>query len=652
MKAAADVRDDMWGWEPTKERVLLVGVGGQKGDERADQYGMEASLAELAQLADTAGLEVVGTVTQRLRAPHPGTYVGKGKLGELRRACGLPSDATKAEASAEEEEEEEEPDDAFFDDDDASASSDDPSTSASAFSSDFSVWDEDAELERETLCRDPEEPPSVETVIFDSELTPRQARNLSAALDDRVAVCDRTMLILDIFGQRARTAEGQLQVEMASLEYQLPRLTRMWSHLERQAGGAGGQGQVKGMGEKQIEIDKRLLRDRATFLRKKLDKVSTHRELYRERRAAAPVPVVALVGYTNAGKSSLLNALTESQSASSPKAVLAEDKLFATLDPTTRRVRLPDGKTVLATDTVGFIQRLPTNLVAAFRATLEEIKESSLLLHVVDVSSPLADAQIRAVDQVLDELGARDLPRLVVWNKCDALPDDGDVVKKNDDGSGGNAFSFPGAERDEHDDDDDDPLDDDASEEALEAADDASEEALEAAGLEPRADSSLERSLEPGAPRVPAWIASAARRRGAVATSARTGAGVDVLAREIQRQLVRHSMVFINVLLPYEEGKLLGEIRRVGVVETERYGDDGVFVAAHVPPPAAARLRKFAGSPSPSSETDAADTDPITSDVSETTAWSAEEEAELARLLLEEEAREAAETRETRRARG
>lgn len=644
MKAAADVRDDMWGWEPTKERVLLVGVGGQKGDERADQYGMEASLAELAQLADTAGLEVVGTVTQRLRAPHPGTYVGKGKLGELRRACGLPSDATNAEASAEEEEEEEEPDDAFFDDDDAFASSDEKnaSTSASAFSSDFSVWDEDAEAlaERETLCRDPEEPLSVETVIFDSELTPRQARNLSAALDDRVAVCDRTMLILDIFGQRARTAEGQLQVEMASLEYQLPRLTRMWSHLERQAGGAGGQGQVKGMGEKQIEIDKRLLRDRATFLRKKLDKVSTHRELYRERRAAAPVPVVALVGYTNAGKSSLLNALTESQSASSPKAVLAEDKLFATLDPTTRRVRLPDGKTVLATDTVGFIQRLPTNLVAAFRATLEEIKESSLLLHVVDVSSPLADAQIRAVDQVLDELGARDLPRLVVWNKCDALPDDGD---DDDDGSDGNAFSFPGAEKhDEKHDDDDDPLDDDASEEALEAA-------AAAAGLE---DDS---SLEPRAPRVPAWIASAARRRGAVATSARTGAGVDVLAREIQRQLVRHSMVFVTVLLPYEEGKLLGEIRRVGVVETERYGDDGVFVAAHVPPPAAARLRRFAPG-FPSSDADASDASGVSdvsnmSDVSETTGgWSAEEEAELARLLLEEEAREAAETRETRRA--
>ena len=614
MKAAADVRDDMWGWEPTKERVLLVGVGGQKGDERADQYGMEASLAELAQLADTAGLEVVGAVTQRLRAPHPGTYVGKGKLGELRRACGLPSDATKVEASADEEVEE-----AFFDDDDdddASASSD-ADTDVS-----FSVWDEDAELERETrdraLSASAEEHP-VETVIFDSELTPRQARNLSSALDERVAICDRTMLILDIFGQRARTAEGQLQVEMASLEYQLPRLTRMWSHLERQAGGAGAGAQVKGMGEKQIEIDKRLLRDRVTFLKKKLDKVSTHRELYRERRKEAPVPVVALVGYTNAGKSSLLNALTTCGVAS-PKAVLAEDKLFATLDPTTRRVRLPDGKTVLATDTVGFIQRLPTNLVAAFRATLEEIKEASLLLHVVDISSPLADAQIAAVDQTLDELGARDTPRLVVWNKCDALaPRDEDGFSKHRRGDE-KPFSFPGAGR---------------------ASDDTSVDEVTAATSDEDA-SELDRT-----PRVPAWIASAARARGVVATSARTGAGVDALAREIQRLLVRHSMVPVSVLLPYDEGKLLGEIRRVGVVEKEEYGDAGVFVAAHVPPPTARRLRRFAGS-SANERTgalgDARSVDaPCEAEEAESgetveTTWSAEEEAELARLLREEEA--------------
>ena len=612
MKAAADVRDDMWGWEPTKERVLLVGVGGQKGDERADQYGMEASLAELAQLADTAGLEVVGTVTQRLRAPHPGTYIGKGKLGELRRACGLPSDAMKVQASA---------DEMFYDDDDDDAS-DDASASAESSEFSFSVWDEDAELERETrdrvLSASADEHP-VETVIFDSELTPRQARNLSSALDDRVAICDRTMLILDIFGQRARTAEGKLQVEMASLEYQLPRLTRMWSHLERQAGGAGAGAQVKGMGEKQIEIDKRLLRDRVTFLKKKLDKVSTHRELYRERRKEAPVPVVALVGYTNAGKSSLLNALTTSGVAS-PKAVLAEDKLFATLDPTTRRVRLPDGKTVLATDTVGFIQRLPTNLVAAFRATLEEIKEASLLLHVVDISSPLADAQIAAVDQTLDELGARDTPRLVVWNKCDALaPRDEDGFSKHRRGDE-KPFSFPGAGR---------------------ASDDTSVDEVTAATSDEDA-SELDRT-----PRVPAWIASAARARGVVATSARTGAGVDALAREIQRLLVRHSMVPVSVLLPYDEGKLLGEIRRVGVVEKEEYGDAGVFVAAHVPPPTARRLRRFAGS-SANERTgalgDARSVDaPCEAEEAESgetveTTWSAEEEAELARLLREEEA--------------
>ena len=601
MKAAADVRDDMWGWEPTKERVLLVGVGGQKGDERADQYGMEASLAELAQLADTAGLEVVGAVTQRLRAPHPGTYIGKGKLGELRRACGLPSDATKVQASA---------DEMFYDDDDDDDASDDASASAESSEFSFSVWDEDAELERETrdrvLSASADEHP-VETVIFDSELTPRQARNLSSALDDRVAICDRTMLILDIFGQRARTAEGKLQVEMASLEYQLPRLTRMWSHLERQAGGAGAGAQVKGMGEKQIEIDKRLLRDRVTFLKKKLDKVSTHRELYRERRKEAPVPVVALVGYTNAGKSSLLNALTEAGVAS-PKAVLAEDKLFATLDPTTRRVRLPEGKTALVTDTVGFIQRLPTNLVAAFRATLEEIKDASLLLHVVDVSSPLADAQMRAVDATLDALGARDAPRLVVWNKCDAL----------DDVEGTRAtFSFPGR---------------DASEDEGDAEDEGAAEA-------PRAD----RAAGVASARVPAWIASAAKARGAVATSARTGAGVDALARAIQSQLVRLSTVAVSVFLPYEEGALLGEIRRVGVVDEETYDDAGVFVAARVPPAVARRLRRFARSKTPIEDARASDAREREAETGNA-AWTAEEEAELARLLREEEARLEAET--------
>ncbi|PSC70039.1 GTP-binding hflX [Micractinium conductrix] len=255
------------------------------------------------------------------------------------------------------------------------------------------------------------------TVIFDDELSPGQLRNLERALGEEVRLCDRTALILDIFSQRAATREGKLQVELAQSEYQLPRLTRMWSHLERQS----GSGQVKGMGEKQIEVDRRLLKGRMARLRRDLDDVRTHRQTYRDRRAAAPIPVVALVGYTNAGKSTLLNSLTGA-------GVLAEDKLFATLDPTTRRVELPGGKGILFTDTVGFIQKLPTQLVAAFRATLEEIRDAALLLHVVDVSHPSAPAQIDAVNQVLEELGVGNLPTLHVWNKVDACADP-DVVR-------------------------------------------------------------------------------------------------------------------------------------------------------------------------------------------------------------------------------
>jgi len=195
-------------------------------------------------------------------------------------------------------------------------------------------------------------------------------------------------------------------VELAQADYQLPRLTKMWSHLERQGGG----GQVKGMGEKQIEVDRRLLRNQAARLRRQLEDIRGHRKGYRDRRAAAPIPVVALVGYTNAGKSSLLNTLTNA-------GVLAEDQLFATLDPTTRRVLLPGGQEVLFSDTVGFIQSLPTQLIAAFRATLEEIKDASLLLHVVDASHPNAAAQVDAVNKVLDELEVQNIPTLTVWNK-------------------------------------------------------------------------------------------------------------------------------------------------------------------------------------------------------------------------------------------
>lgn len=257
-----------------------------------------------------------------------------------------------------------------------------------------------------------------ESIVFDDELSPGQLRNLDKALGGQCRLCDRTALILDIFSQRAATREGKLQVQLAQTEYQLPRLTRMWAHLERQS----GSGQVKGMGEKQIEVDRRLLRNQAAKLRKEIEEVRTHRKAYRERRASAPIPVVALVGYTNAGKSTLLNTLTNA-------GVVAEDRLFATLDPTTRRIQMPGGQEVLISDTVGFIQKLPTQLIAAFRATLEEIKDASLLLHVVDASHPSAAAQVEAVNVVLKELGvSSNLPTLTVWNKIDACADPGAVA--------------------------------------------------------------------------------------------------------------------------------------------------------------------------------------------------------------------------------
>ncbi len=327
-------------------------------------YTTAESLAELASLAETAGLVVVGRLSQALSAPNPRTYVNAGKVAEIAAAVV----ASRADV-----------------------------------------------------------------VIFDDELTPAQARNLEGALEGayaggggspgggfagprarvstkKVGVCDRTALILDIFAQRAASREGMLQVELAQAEYQLPRLTRMWSHLERQSGG-----RTKGMGEKQIEVDKRLLRARAAALRKEIDAVRRERASRRAARAAARVPVVALVGYTSAGKSSLLNALTGATA-------LADDAPFATLDPTTRRLPgLPGGKAALLTDTVGFIQKLPTQLVAAFRATLEEAAAADLLVHVVDVSHPAAAAQSSTVARVLREIGvAEGAPTVVAWNKVDA----------------------------------------------------------------------------------------------------------------------------------------------------------------------------------------------------------------------------------------
>ncbi|KAH9758832.1 Hflx-type G domain-containing protein [Citrus sinensis] len=328
------------GREVFQEKAYLVGVEGKGGAEYL--FGIEESLKELAQLADTAGLMVVGSTHQKLNSPNPRTYIGSGKVAEIKSAIHALG---------------------------------------------------------------------VETVIFDDELSAGQLRNLEKAFGGDVRVCDRTALILDIFNQRAATHEAALQVALAQMEYQLPRLTKMWSHLERQAGG-----QVKGMGEKQIEVDKRILRTQIGVLKKELESVRKHRKQYRNRRVSVPVPVVSLVGYTNAGKSTLLNRLTGAT-------VLAEDRLFATLDPTTRRVQMKNGGEFLLTDTVGFIQKLPTTLVAAFRATLEEISESSLLVHVVDISHPLAEQQIEAVDKVLSELDVSSIPKLMIWNKVDKVCD-------------------------------------------------------------------------------------------------------------------------------------------------------------------------------------------------------------------------------------
>lgn len=333
---------------PPRERAFLVGVE-LKGQKTI--LALNDSLAELALLADTAGLDVTGELTQKMDRPNVETYIGAGKVDELKA------------------------------------------------------------LVEETLAQ---------VVVFDEELNPRHQRELEKVLGEKVRVMDRTGLILDIFAQHARTKEGMLQVELAQYEYYLPRLTRQWTHLARQAGGGGGRtgssGGVglRGPGETQLEVDRRAIRKRIAHLKAELDKVEAHRSRYRAQRKRSRIPTVALVGYTNAGKSTLLNRLSRSD-------VYVADQLFATLDPTTRRVELPGGTNALFTDTVGFIQKLPTTLVAAFHATLEEIAEADLLLHVVDISHPNALNQYESVQMTLDEIGAGHIPAVSVLNKIDRL---------------------------------------------------------------------------------------------------------------------------------------------------------------------------------------------------------------------------------------
>ncbi len=339
------------------EKALIVGV-----DMRSHQQllSLEDSLAELSLLANTAGVEVVGELTQKLDTPNANTFIGSGKVEELK----ILSD----------------------------------------------------ELD-------------VDLVIFDEELSPRHQRELEAALGSQLKILDRTALILDIFAQHAHTREGMLQVELAQYEYRLPRLTRAWTHLARQAGGGGGRtgssGGVglRGPGETQLEVDRREVRSRISKLKEELEKVSNHRLRYRSQRKKSQIPVISLVGYTNAGKSTLMNTMARAD-------VLVADQLFATLDPITRKVELPNGQQALLTDTVGFIQKLPTQLVAAFRATLEEISEADLLLHVVDINHANALSQARSVLKTLEEIGAGEIPIITIFNKIDMLKDPNAALEK------------------------------------------------------------------------------------------------------------------------------------------------------------------------------------------------------------------------------
>lgn len=339
------------------ERAFLVG-GELKGGRPL--LSVEDSLDELTRLADTAGMEVVGQTYQRFDRPDRSTYIGSGKVDEVK----------------------------------------------------ILIEDLDAS-----------------TVIFDEELTPRHQRELEKVFGEKVKVLDRTALILDIFAQHAQTREGKLQVELAQLEYRVPRLTRMWTHLARQAGGraggAGGGVGLRGPGETQLETDRREIGRRIAHLKKELDDVRAHRERHRAKRQQTELQVVAIVGYTNAGKSTLLNKMSQAD-------VLSADMLFATLDPTTRKVEMPGGREVLLTDTVGFIQKLPTNIIAAFRATLEEIQEADMLLHVVDVTHPNAMAQVESVEDTLAELEVEHLPTVIALNKIDALPKDLDPMANLD----------------------------------------------------------------------------------------------------------------------------------------------------------------------------------------------------------------------------
>ena len=322
--------------EQMEEKVILIGVSEQEGDDAED------SLAELAELVKTAGAVVVGTLIQKRESIHPGTYVGTGKVDEIAQLLA----ATGATG-----------------------------------------------------------------IVCDDELSPAQMKNLESILATKVM--DRTLIILDIFAARATTSEGKIQVELAQLKYRLSRLSGLGKSMSRLGGGIG----TRGPGEKKLEMDRRLINDRIAQLNRELKEVVKHRDITRAKREKNDVPVVAIVGYTNAGKSTLLNHLTDAE-------VLEEDKLFATLDPTTRVLELDGHQQILLTDTVGFIRKLPHHLIEAFKSTLEEAKYADYIFHVVDASNPQMDKQMHIVYETLDRLGVKNKKIVTLFNKMDQRTDD------------------------------------------------------------------------------------------------------------------------------------------------------------------------------------------------------------------------------------
>lgn len=479
------------------EKVMVVGVQIKQTKYKTLEatWSPTDSLDELERLCETAGLVVAARESQVMQHPSPSTFIGSGKVDEL-----------VARAIAE----------------------------------------------------------GITVVVFDDELSSAQARNLQSAFmvgsTTEALVLDRTQLILQIFGQRARSSVAKLQVQVAQMKYMLPRLqTFLTAGAGMDAkGGSGGSGSgggmtsMRGSGETQLEEDKRLFRKQISNVEREIEEVAKQRERYRQQRAERDnLPVLAIVGYTNAGKSTLLNKLCGSEE------VYADDLLFATLDPTTRMHRLPQGREVLISDTVGFIQKLPTRLIASFRATLDELEDAAVVLHVVDCASPHAEQQVWSVQQIISELGCAGTPQILVLNKADKA------------GLGADLEQTLATNR-----------------EAVADLD---------AGAMARLSGAELGALPAGSPLEQRWarIHPDVLPLGAVLVSAKTGAGIAELFETVEGALRALAMP-VEALIPYSAGDLLSEVHRDGTISEEDYRETGTFVRAHVPRSLFNRLRKYA----------------------------------------------------------